>query len=61
MSATATETVTLPYVQAPETSEDLDWADLRTLDLARFDRPGGKQELAHEFQRAIDEVGTELT
>ncbi|KAK7737216.1 hypothetical protein SLS63_003007 [Diaporthe eres] len=38
--ATTTETVTLPYVQAPETSADLDWADLATLDLSKFDQPG---------------------
>ncbi|KAH7114437.1 putative 1-aminocyclopropane-1-carboxylate oxidase [Dendryphion nanum] len=55
--ATATQTVVLPYVQAPETSEHLEWADLVTLDLSKFDRPGGKQELASEFQKAIEEVG----
>ncbi|KAF7555919.1 hypothetical protein G7Z17_g1796 [Cylindrodendrum hubeiense] len=55
--AATTETVSLPYVQAPETSESLDWADLVTLDLAKFDQPGGKQELAEEFSRSIEEVG----
>ncbi|KAF1847238.1 putative 1-aminocyclopropane-1-carboxylate oxidase [Cucurbitaria berberidis CBS 394.84] len=55
--ATATETITLPYHQAPETTESLDWADLVTLDLSKFDQPGGKEELAKEFQRAIEEVG----
>lgn len=55
--AATTETVSLSYVQAPETSESLDWADLMTLDLSKFDQPGGKQELAAEFTRAIDEVG----
>ncbi|KAK0615488.1 UPF0676 protein [Lasiodiplodia hormozganensis] len=55
--ATSTETITLPYVQAPETSQSLDWADLRTLDLSEFDRPGGKQSLASQFQKAIEEVG----
>ncbi|KAF4853332.1 UPF0676 protein [Colletotrichum siamense] len=39
--ATTTETVTLPYIQAPETSASLDWADLVALDLSKFDRPGG--------------------
>lgn len=55
--ATTTETVTLPYVQAPETSADLDWADLATLDLSKFDQPGGKQELATTLARALEEIG----
>lgn len=55
--ATTTETVTLPYEQAPETAENLDWADLITLDLSKFEREGGKHELAADFQRAIEEVG----
>lgn len=57
MSST-TETVVLPsYVQVPETSTPLDWADLVTLDLAKFDVPGGKQELAVEFTQAMEEIG----
>lgn len=55
--ATITETVTLPYVQAPETSADLDWADLATLDLSKFDQPGGKQELATTLARALEDIG----
>lgn len=55
--ATATETVTLPYVQVPETSADLEWADLATLDLSKFDQPGGKQELATTLARALEEIG----
>jgi len=58
--ATATETINLRYNQVPETSESLDWADLVTLDLSKFNRSGGKEELAKEFQRAIEEVGTSL-
>ena len=57
--ATVTETVTLPYVQAPETSESLDWADLATLDLATFDQPGGKQKLAAQLSKALEEIGTD--
>lgn len=57
MSATTTATITLPYVQAPETSESLDWADLATLDLSRFDQPGGRQELAAQFLKANEEIG----
>lgn len=55
--ATITETVTLPYVQVPETSADLEWADLATLDLSKFDQPGGKQELAATLARALEEIG----
>jgi hypothetical protein len=32
----ATITEALEYVQVPETSESLEWADLRTLDLCKF-------------------------
>ena len=57
MAATTTQPTSLSYVQAPETTANLDWADLVTLDLSKFDRPGGKQELATEFSKAIEEVG----
>lgn len=60
MSSTATQTIALPYVQAQETSAILEWADLATLDLAKFDRPGGKQELAAEFTRAMEEIGKSM-
>lgn len=53
----ATHATTLSYVQEPESSESLDWADLVALDLAKFDQPGGKQELAREFTQAIEDVG----
>ncbi|KAJ0384020.1 hypothetical protein COL922a_009250 [Colletotrichum nupharicola] len=55
--ATTTETITLPYIQAPETSASLDWADLVALDLSKFDRPGGKHELAAELSAAIEKIG----
>ncbi|KAL3429548.1 putative 1-aminocyclopropane-1-carboxylate oxidase [Aspergillus tetrazonus] len=57
MPTTAIETPANPYVQVPETSESLDWADLRTLDLAKYDLPGVKQELAIELTKAIEDVG----
>ncbi|KAL4965448.1 uncharacterized protein BDV14DRAFT_189552 [Aspergillus stella-maris] len=57
MATTTIEALPLSYVQVPETSEDLDWADLRTLDLSKFDQPGGKQELAAELTQAIQDVG----
>lgn len=37
-----------------ETSEDLDWAPLATIDLSRFDEPGGKQELAKQLYDAVN-------
>lgn len=62
--ATTTTTTTVPpvlsYVQVPETSENLDWADLATLDLYKFDHPGGKQELATQFRKAMEDIGTTL-
>ncbi|OAL02348.1 hypothetical protein IQ06DRAFT_304546 [Phaeosphaeriaceae sp. SRC1lsM3a] len=58
MTTVTMNTVTLPYDQEPETAENLDWADLITLDLSKVEGHGGKQELATEFRRAIDEVGS---
>ncbi|KAJ5169353.1 Oxoglutarate/iron-dependent dioxygenase [Penicillium coprophilum] len=45
------------YHQAPETTFDLDWADLATLDLALFDQPGGKEQLAKQLFEAIQKIG----
>ncbi|GAM34126.1 1-aminocyclopropane-1-carboxylate oxidase [Talaromyces pinophilus] len=60
-TTTTTTTQTAPpvlsYVQVPETSENLDWADLATLDLSKFDQPGGKQELATQFRKAMEDIG----
>lgn len=55
---TQTAPPVLSYVQVPETSENLDWADLATLDLSKFDQPGGKQELAAQFRTAMEDIGT---
>jgi hypothetical protein len=57
-TTTTNEAPQLSYVQVPETSENLDWADLRTFDLSKFDQPGGKQELAADLLQAIEDVGT---
>ena len=46
------------YTQVPETVHELDWADLATLDLSKFDTPGGKQELAQQLQNAIQQIGS---
>lgn len=35
----------------------MDWADLVTLDLSKFDQPGGKQALANQLQEAVHKVG----
>ncbi|KAK0121924.1 hypothetical protein ONS95_010199 [Cadophora gregata] len=45
------------YTQVPETSYDLDWADLATLDLSIFNDPGGKQALAAQLKNAIEQIG----
>lgn len=35
----------------------MDWAELVTLDLSEFDKPGGKQKLADQLQYAAQHVG----
>ncbi|KAH7348608.1 2OG-Fe(II) oxygenase superfamily protein [Rhexocercosporidium sp. MPI-PUGE-AT-0058] len=45
------------YTQVPETSHELDWADLATLDLSAFDATGGKQALASQLKNAIEQIG----
>ncbi|KAK5720156.1 hypothetical protein LTR15_007429 [Elasticomyces elasticus] len=57
--ATTTQTKTqLPrYEQVAESQHELDWADLISLDLSKFDAPGGKQQLANQLQEAVHKVG----
>jgi hypothetical protein len=45
------------YPQAPETTHELDWADLATLDLSKFDTTGGKEGLAKQLHTAIEQIG----
>jgi isopenicillin N synthase-like dioxygenase len=45
------------YVHPSETKEELPWAELVTLDLEDFDRPGGKQRLAAQLEHAAHHVG----
>ncbi|KAI8712045.1 hypothetical protein NCS52_01469700 [Fusarium sp. LHS14.1] len=45
------------YKQVDETKYDLDWADLVTLDLSKFDQPGGKEALAKQLFDAIQNIG----
>jgi len=35
----------------------VDWADLVTLDLSKFDAPGGKEQLAAQLKDAVHNVG----
>ncbi|EXF84185.1 flavonol synthase [Colletotrichum fioriniae PJ7] len=52
------ENNTLPvYHQVPETKYELEWADLVTLDLSKFDQPGGKEALAKQLFDAIQTIG----
>ena len=50
----------LPRWQRPEkTSHDLPWADIRVLDLAKFDdENGGKERLVEELRSAVSEDPT---
>ncbi|KAL2064207.1 hypothetical protein VTL71DRAFT_4701 [Oculimacula yallundae] len=54
---TSTSTVIPFYTQVPETTHELDWADLATLDLSTFGAPGGKQALATQLKNAIEQIG----
>lgn len=36
-----------------ETSEKLEWADIKVIDLSTYDQPGGKQKLAEELRDAV--------
>lgn len=46
-----------PYVHPPETKEDLPWAELVTLDLEDYNRPGGKERLSKQLEHAVHHVG----
>lgn len=45
------------YEQAAVTTQELDWADLVTLDLSDFDNPGGKERLAKQLFDAVQNIG----
>ncbi|KIY42892.1 Clavaminate synthase-like protein [Fistulina hepatica ATCC 64428] len=47
----------VPYVEPQETSSPLDWAPLVTIDLSKFDEPGGKETLVAELKDAIRRWG----
>ena len=54
---TTNRILTKPWSRPKQTTEDLDWAPLATIDLSRFDEPGGKQELAKQLYDAVTRVG----
>lgn len=35
----------------------VEWADLVTLDLSQFEKPGGKERLAKQLHDAIQKIG----
>ncbi|KAJ5928956.1 hypothetical protein N7466_007912 [Penicillium verhagenii] len=45
------------YDHVPVTKEDLDWAELVTLDLSLFEQPGGKEQLSKQLEHAVKHVG----
>ncbi|KAM7183120.1 hypothetical protein V8F33_013791 [Rhypophila sp. PSN 637] len=45
------------YDDVPVTKEDLDWAELITLDLGLYQQPGGKQQLVKQLDHAVRHVG----
>ncbi|SPO06250.1 related to iron/ascorbate family oxidoreductases [Cephalotrichum gorgonifer] len=45
------------YKQVEETKHDLEWADLVTLDLSKFEEPGGKESLAKQLFEALRTIG----
>ncbi|PKS06147.1 hypothetical protein jhhlp_007464 [Lomentospora prolificans] len=58
MPSAVSETPALPKWKRPaKTTYDIPWADIKVLDLSKFDKPGGKQELAEELRQAVHETG----
>jgi hypothetical protein len=65
-----------PYEQVPVTKEDckfaisftytlsdtclVNWAELITLDLGKFEKPGGKEELVKQLEHAVRHVGKSI-
>ncbi|KAF4856194.1 UPF0676 protein [Colletotrichum siamense] len=57
-SAVSPETTPLPKWQRPaKTTHDLPWADIKVIDIGKFDEPGGKKQLAEELRQAVHETG----
>ncbi|KAJ4304779.1 hypothetical protein N0V90_000307 [Kalmusia sp. IMI 367209] len=48
----------LPKWERPtKTHEKLDWAEIKVIDLSRFDEPGEKQRLAEDLRDAVHKTG----
>ncbi|KAJ6028600.1 Clavaminate synthase-like protein [Penicillium herquei] len=45
------------YDHVPVTKEELDWAELVTLDLSLYEQPGGKEQLVKQLEHAVQHVG----
>ena len=53
-SVTYVEPPPIAKWKRPEhTTEKLDWADIKVIDLSTFDKPNGKQKLAEELGDAV--------
>jgi hypothetical protein len=46
-----------PWPVPKETETDLDWAPLAILDFAKWDTPGGKEQLARDLTDAVRDMG----
>jgi len=50
-------TETLPplrrWERPSKTAHQLDWADIKVIDISTFDEPGGKEKLAEELRDAV--------
>lgn len=57
-SAVTPEPLAIPRWKRPKhTTERVDWADIKVIDLSTFDSPGGKQKLAEELRDAVHTTG----
>lgn len=47
-------TPSLSQWKRPEkTTDNLPWADIKVIDLSKFDLPGGKEQLAEDLREAV--------
>jgi hypothetical protein len=46
-------TISAKWKRPEHTTEKLDWADIKIIDLSTFDEPNGKQKLAEELRDAV--------
>ena len=53
-SAVSPELPAIPKWKRPaKTAEELDWAEIKVIDLSTYDEPNGKQKLAEELRDAV--------